>query len=76
MTSPIALAFGDRVNQLDMQLGNVIGVGRSRPVAAVDIFNILNSNPVLVENSSYSLWRNPQTILNPRFARFSVQFDF
>jgi hypothetical protein len=68
--------FGDRVNQLDLRLGKVLRFGRSRSVVSVDLFNMLNSNAVLVENFAYSLWRQPQSILNPRFARFSLQLDF
>jgi hypothetical protein len=68
--------FGDRVNQLDLRFGKVLRFFRAKTVASVDIFNALNSNPVIAENLSYSVWRTPQSILNPRYARFSVQFDF
>jgi hypothetical protein len=68
--------FGDRVNQLDLRLGKVLRFGRTRSVASVDIFNALNGNPVLAENFAYTVWRQPQSILNPRYARFSLQFDF
>ncbi|MBI4266622.1 MAG: hypothetical protein HY657_19820, partial [Acidobacteria bacterium] len=68
--------FGDRVNQLDVRLGKVLRFGRARAVASVDVFNVLNANPVLAENFAYTLWRRPQSILNPRFARLSLQFDF
>jgi hypothetical protein len=68
--------FGDRVNQLDLRFGKVLRFGRTRSVASVDVFNAMNSNPVLVENFAYTAWRRPQQILNPRYARFSLQFDF
>jgi hypothetical protein len=68
--------FGDRVNQLDLRFGKVLRFGRAKTVAAVDLFNALNANPVIAENLAYSVWRAPQSILNPRYARFSVQFDF
>ena len=42
----------------------------------VDIFNALNANPVLSENSSFAVWRTPTDILTARFVRFSVQYDF
>jgi hypothetical protein len=68
--------FGDRVNQLDLRFGKVLRFGRAKTVASVDVFNALNSNPVIAENFAYSVWRSPQSILNPRYARFSLQFDF
>ena len=33
-------------------------------------------NAVLTENFNYATWRAPLTILQPRFAKFSVQLDF
>jgi hypothetical protein len=42
----------------------------------VDMFNALNANPVLTENSSFAVWRTPLSILQPRYFRFSAQFDF
>ena len=68
--------FGDRVNQLDLRFGKVLRFGRSRSVVSVDVFNATNSNAVLAESLAYASWRQPQAILNPRYARFSVQFDF
>jgi hypothetical protein len=68
--------FGDRINQLDLRIGKVLRVGRSRSVVGVDIYNALNNNAVLLENFAYSVWRRPAQILAPRFARISLQFDF
>jgi hypothetical protein len=68
--------YGDRVNQLDLRIGKLLRLGRARTVASVDVFNVLNANPVLAENFAYTSWRSPQSILNPRFARISVQFDW
>jgi hypothetical protein len=42
----------------------------------VDVFNVLNANTVLAENSNYAAWRAPLGILLPRYARFSAQLDF
>jgi hypothetical protein len=69
-------AFGDRVNQLDLRIGKRLRFGRARTVVSVDVFNATNANAVTAENSNYAVWRAPQVILNPRFARFSAQFDF
>ena len=70
------VTYLDRRNELDLRFGKVLRFGRAKTVAAVDLFNALNANPVIAENLAYSVWRAPQSILNPRYARFSVQFDF
>jgi hypothetical protein len=67
--------YGDRLNDLDFRMSKVIGKVR-RTALNLDIFNLLNGNTVLTENSNYAAWRTPQSILQPRFAKVSVQFDF
>ena len=68
--------YGDRINQLDLRFGRVLTFGKMRTVLNVDLYNALNANPVLAENSNYQLWRQPQTILMARFLKFGVQLDF
>ena len=41
-----------------------------------DLFNALNGNAVLTENPSYTLYRQPLSMLNARLMKFSVNFDF
>ena len=53
--------YGDRINQLDLRFGRVLTFGKMRTVLNVDLYNALNANPVLAENSNYQLWRQPQT---------------
>ena len=45
-------------------------------LSGLDVYNALISNAVQTESNVYSTWRRPQSILVPRFAKFSVQFDF
>jgi hypothetical protein len=47
-----------------------------RANASVDLYNALNSNPVLTVNNSYASWQRPQSILPARFAKFVLQLDF
>jgi hypothetical protein len=68
--------YGERLNQLDLRVGKILRFGRTRTNVGVDIFNALNANPVLTENSAYAAWRTPLSILQPRYFRFSAQFDF
>lgn len=67
---------GDTVNQLDLSIGKFIRVGRTRTTARLEVFNVLNVNPVLTENSSYGSFRGPLSILMARFVKIGVQFDF
>ena len=68
--------YGERLNQLDIRLAKLLRLGGIRTNVGVDIFNLLNANTVLTENSNYAAWRNPLGILLPRYARFSAQIDF
>jgi len=68
--------YGDRLNQLDLRVSKLLNWGRRRTAVNVDIYNALNSNAVQTESSVYATWRRPQSILVPRFAKISAQFDF
>jgi hypothetical protein len=65
-----------RLNQLDMRFGKVLRVKRARAVASVDVFNLTNDDGILTVNQTYAAWLRPQSILNARALKFSVQFDF
>jgi hypothetical protein len=66
----------ERVNQLDLKFSKRLSYGRSRATVSMDLFNALNVNTVLTENQSYAVWRTPLSILQARFVKFGVQFDF
>ena len=77
--------FGDRVNQFDLRLAKIVRFGRTRANVGFDLYNVLNSAPVLTYDQSFVLpsaaapegsWLRPTSILQPRFAKFSVQIDF
>jgi hypothetical protein len=68
--------FGERMNQLDLRIGKILRFGRARANASVDLYNVLNASPVLTLNTAFASWQQPLTILNPRFAKVVVQFDF
>ena len=42
----------------------------------MDVYNILNSNPVRAVNAAYASWLVPTSILDPRLFKISAQFDF
>jgi len=55
----------------------VMLMGQSRVFRAnLDIYNILNSNPVRAVNTAYASWLVPTSILDPRLFKISAQFDF
>jgi hypothetical protein len=69
--------YGDRVNQLDLRLAKIFRFGKTRTNVGVDIYNLLNANPVLTYNEAFtSTWLRPNSVLQPRFAKVSAQFNF
>jgi Carboxypeptidase regulatory-like domain len=71
--------YGDRVNEVDIRLAKILKFGRTRTNIGFDIYNILNSAAVLSYNQAFvpgGNWLTPTGVLQPRFWKFSVQFDF
>ena len=68
--------FGERTTQLDLRFAKLLRFGRSRSTVALDVYNAFNSNAVLQEAAAYGRYREPVQILQARFARISLQFDF
>jgi hypothetical protein len=68
--------FGERMNQLDLRFAKILRVGRTRTTASLDLYNALNANSVLTESAAFGTYLRPQNILNARFAKIGVQFDF
>jgi hypothetical protein len=73
---PPGAIYGDRRNRLDLRLGKVLRFGRTRTKVNLDINNVFNANPVLTENISFAVFRQPASILPARIARIGVQIDF
>jgi len=72
--------YGDRANQLDLRFAKNLRFGGTRTNVGVDVFNILNSNPVLTYNQGYSpttnTWLRPTSVLQPRYMKISAQVNF
>jgi hypothetical protein len=69
--------YGERANQLDLRLAKVLRFAGTRTTVSADIFNVLNSNAVQGQNSTYGpAWQQPTAVLIARFVKFSVLFDF
>ena len=72
--------FGDRVNSVDMRVGKILRFNRYKANIAIDLYNMLNANVGTAFNQAFgadgATWLRPTAVLNPRFARFNVTFDF
>ena len=71
--------FGDRVNEVDVRLAKILKFGRTRTNIGFDIYNILNSAAVLSYNQAFvpnGQWLTPNSVILPRFLKFSFQVDF
>jgi hypothetical protein len=68
--------YGERSNQFDLRIGKLLRFGQTRTMVSMDLFNLFNANPVLSQNNNFAAWQQPTEILQARFAKFSVQFDF
>jgi hypothetical protein len=75
---------GERVNQVDLRVGKRLRYGRMRSTLSVDIFNLLNPDTVLGNNSTFipgittglSAWNRPTSVMTPRTVKFTLQHDF
>ena len=68
--------YGERLNQLDLRFAKLFRLAATRATFNVDVYNALNASTVLTESSAYATWRRPQSIVQGRFAKVSVQYDF
>jgi hypothetical protein len=74
--------FPDTLNSLDLRIGKNLKFGHTRTNVAIDLYNLFNANTGTAYNQTYdpvtngATWLAPTTVLNPRFARFNVTFDF
>jgi hypothetical protein len=68
--------YGDRVNQFDLRVGRSFRFGQRRAQVNLDLYNVLNGNPVMQENANYAVWRTPQRIMDARLVKISGQIDF
>src|SRR5207302_7014326 len=58
--------YGDRVNEIDLRIAKVLRFGRTRTNVGFDIYNLMNSNPILTYNTAYNPtgnWLVPTSVL-------------
>jgi hypothetical protein len=68
--------YGERMHQLDVRAAKIVRLGPTRTTVNFDLYNVLNSSAVLMQNNNFAVWQRPTSILTARFFKFSVLFDF
>jgi hypothetical protein len=74
--------YGDRIYGLDLRLAKIVRVSGTRANIGADLYNLGNANTptsyeaVFNPDPALNSWQRPTAVLQPRFMRFSVQFDF
>jgi carboxypeptidase family protein len=69
--------FEDRYTQLDVRVARIFRIGATRVQGMFDVYNVLNSSPVLGLNTRYGeAWLNAQQILAARMFKVGAQFNF
>ena len=72
--------YGDRINELDLRFTYVLKVGRTRSKISLDMYNALNSAPILTYNQTYSplttTWLAPTSVLAARVMKIGASIDF
>ena len=69
-------AYTDRRQELDMRIGKVLKFSNTKSVVSIDLFNALNTSPMIIQNQAYASYLRPVEILNARLIKFSWAFDF
>jgi hypothetical protein len=68
--------YVDRATQMQLRIAKIFRIAGTRMTTSVDIYNLFNSNAVLTQNNAYASWQQPLSILNPRWAKIVLQYDF
>jgi Carboxypeptidase regulatory-like domain len=69
--------YGDRVYQIDFRLSKGVPLGHGSLRGNVNLYNLMNANPVLIQNNTYGqAWQQPQAVLTGRLLRFDATIDF
>jgi hypothetical protein len=75
---PPATEYGDRLNQLDLRVTKRFKLPEGRSIQGnVDLYNSLNSDAMIGQVLTYGpIWLRPSNVLQARFVKFSLQFQF
>jgi hypothetical protein len=74
---PTGTTYGERLNQVDFRIAKNARVAGVRVQPQIDLYNMLNANPVYGQNNTYgTAWLTPTQVLIGRSIKFGVQVDF
>jgi len=74
--------YGERVNNVDLRVAKIVRVRGTRANIGLDFYNLTNANTPTAVEATYDpatggeRWLRPTAVLQPRFMRINVQFDF
>jgi hypothetical protein len=73
--------YGDRVNTMDLRFAKILRFRNTRTNIGIDLYNVFNSNTPTTYEAVYdpanpNAWFQPTAVVQPRFVRFNMQFDF
>jgi hypothetical protein len=69
--------YGERLYQIDGRISKIVRVRRVKTQVNLDLFNLLNANPVLTLNQTFGpAWQQPNYVLPGRLMKLGVQVDF
>jgi hypothetical protein len=64
-----------------MRFAKILRFGKTRTNVGVDVYNVFNSNTAtsyeaICDPTNAAAWFQPTAVVQPRFVRVNVQFDF
>ena len=72
--------WGERTTLFDIKVAKTFRFGNRRVQVGMDLYNAFNSNAIQSYEGNYDpadqQWLAPRSVVQPRVARFSVQFSF
>jgi hypothetical protein len=69
--------YGDRLNQIDFRATKIFNLGKGRLEANFDVYNLGNSDAVLTQINTFgATYTRPTAVIQPRFVKFTVRYDF
>jgi hypothetical protein len=69
--------YGERQREIDLRLIKNIRLTKFSIEPQLDLYNLLNANPVLTLNNTYGAkWQVPATVLSGRILKLGVQLKF
>jgi hypothetical protein len=77
LVEPLGTQQQDAVGIMDARIERIFKLGSTRLSAQLDVYNLLNANPVdFLTWGSGSSYLRPSSVVPPRIVRFGAKFDW